>query len=398
MLLYNSFTNKKEEFKPRNPKKVLMYVCGITPYDTTHIGHAFTYVTFDVLRRYLRFLGFEVNYTQNITDIDDDILKKAKEVGKDWKLIGDVWTARFVKDINSLNVLSPTNFVKATDFISPIIKITESLIKKKLAYESNGNIYFQIRKFKDYGKLSKFKRPQMLILLKERGGNTKDPNKRDPLDFILWQKSKKGEPFWESPWGKGRPGWHIECSVMIAETLGEQIDIHGGGRDLIYPHHESEIAQSEGYFGKYPFVKVWMHNSMVMYQGEKMSKSLGNLVLVSDLLKKFTANSLRFLLLSHYYRQPWDFTYDELNDAQKEVNLIEDILKKEKGSDNLRKDSLYFKQIVMALDNDMNTSLALPVLFQIAEDLVMEKVNLKRRRELVTLLRFFYELLGFKQA
>jgi cysteinyl-tRNA synthetase len=396
VILYNSLTHTKEEFKPFNRKKVLMYVCGITPYDTTHLGHAFTYVFFDSLNRYLQFSGYKVTYTQNVTDIDDDILNRAKEEKKDWRKLGKFWTDRYLKDLASLNVLSPTNYIKATDSIEKIIEIISDLLKKGAAYEKNGCVYFSVKKFKKYGELSKFTKKQMLLISAERGGNPKDKNKKDPLDFILWQKSKKDEPFWESAWSRGRPGWHIECTAMIHKTLGEQIDIHGGGRDLIYPHHESEIAQSELYTSKSPFVRNWMHTSMVMYQGEKMSKSLGNLVLVSSILKKYSANTLRFLLLSYYYRQPWDFSYEDLEEAQKKVEQIELILKKEKGSEKLRKDSLYFKQIIMALDNDMNTSLALPVIFQMAEDFNLEKVNLKRKKELVTLLKFFYNLLGFK--
>jgi cysteinyl-tRNA synthetase len=396
VLLYNSLTHTKEEFKPLHSGKVLMYVCGITPYDTTHLGHAFTYVFFDSLNLYLQFLKFKVNYTQNITDLDDDILKKAKEAKKDWEKLGEFWTKRFQKDMSYLNVSPPTNYIKATDSVEQIIEIISSLIDRRMAYEINGCVYFEIKKFKGYGKLSKFNKKQMLIISAERGGNPKDKNKKSPLDFILWQKSKKDEPFWESPWSHGRPGWHIECSAMVYKSLGKQIDIHGGGRDLIYPHHESEIAQSESFTSKSPFVKNWMHTSMVMYQGEKMSKSLGNLVLVSDLLKKYSSNALRWLLLSHYYRQPWDFSYEDLNEAQEKVEQVEKILKKEKGSKNLRTDSLYYKQIIMALDNDMNTSMALPVLFQMAEDFNLEKVNVKRKNELTTLLRFFYGLLGFE--
>src|SRR5258708_1303704 len=315
MKFFNTLSQKKEQFKPLNKHQVLMYVCGITPYDTTHLGHAFTYVFFDVVRRYLEYKGFEVNYTQNVTDIDDDILRKAKEEGKDWQELGRVWTKRYLADMKKLNVLQPTNFVKATDSIPQMIEIIQTLLDKGFAYKSGGNIYFEVPKFPKYGQLSKLSRAQMIKLSKERGADPNDPNKKDPLDFILWQSSKPGEPSWFALFGKGKPGWHIECSAMIYQYLGAQIDIHGGGADLIYPHHESEIAQSESYTGKSPFVQTWMHIAMLKYQGEKMSKSLGNLVLVKDLLQKYSPNALRWLLLSHHYRQEWEFKLKELDRA-----------------------------------------------------------------------------------
>jgi len=325
LYIYNSLSGKKEKFIPLQDKKVRMYVCGITPYDTTHVGHAFTYVWFDALLRYLKFKGYTVNYTQNVTDIDDDILRKAKEEGKNWRELGDFWTNKFLNEMKALNVLSPTNYVKATDSIAKIVEIAKLLIYKKVAYEQDGNVYFEIKKFNNYGKLSRFNIKQMILISKERGGNPDDPLKRNPLDFLLWQRSKKGEPFWESPWSKGRPGWHIECSAMINRFLGDQIDIHGGGRDLIYPHHESEIAQSESFNGKRPFSKYFMHTAMVMYQAEKMSKSLGNLVMIGDLVKKYSSNAIRFVLLSHHYRMPWEFEEQELKKAEL---LFKEILKK----------------------------------------------------------------------
>lgn len=328
MKLYNSLTNQKEEFKPLNPKEVKLYVCGITPYDTTHLGHAFVYVAFDAFVRFLKFKGFKVTYTQNVTDIDDDLLKRAKEEGRDWRELGDFWTNRFLKDMTILNIQLPSNYVKATQFIDKIIEIIQKLLDDSFAYRVDGNIYFEVSKFPDYGKLSKFTPDQMKFLLKERGGDPSDPKKKAPLDFLLWQKSLYDEASWDSSWGRGRPGWHIECSAMISKTLGEQIDIHGGGRDLIYPHHESEIAQSESYTGKSPFVKYWMHIGMVMYQGEKMSKSLGNLVLVSDLLKKYSPNAVRWLLLGYYYRRPWEFDFTILDECQIIVREIEEKLKK----------------------------------------------------------------------
>lgn len=327
MKVYNSLSKKLEDFKPQSKRKVKMYVCGITPYDTTHLGHAFLYVFFDALKRYLTFKGYNVIYTQNVTDIDDSILEKAREVKKNWQELGNFWTDKFLKDLDSLNVERPNQYVKSTESIDKIVEIVQWLIDKTFAYEKNGNVYFEVKKFSKYGKLSGYTRKQKLLISSERGGNIKDLNKKDPLDFILWQKSLEDEPSWNSPWSKGRPGWHIECSAMINQYLGEQIDIHGGGRDLIFPHHESEIAQSESYTKKTPFVKYWIHSSMLIYQGEKMSKSLGNLVMVSDLLKIYSPNSIRWILLSHFYRNPWEFTFSELKSAQEKTKKIEKAIK-----------------------------------------------------------------------
>jgi L-cysteine:1D-myo-inositol 2-amino-2-deoxy-alpha-D-glucopyranoside ligase len=334
MKIYNTLSREKENFVPIKNGEVSIYVCGVTPYDTTHLGHAFTYVSFDALIRYLKFKGYKVNYTQNVTDIDDDVLRKARETNVNWIKLGNFWTDKFLHDLNFLNVFPPTNYVKATGSIAKIIEIVSDLINKKLAYENKGNVYFNVSKFKKYGELSRYTREQMVLISKERGGDPSDVLKINPLDFILWQKTKIGEPFWQSPWGKGRPGWHIECSAMINTYLGKQIDIHGGGRDLVFPHHESEIAQSESYAGKSPFVKYWMHTSMVIFEGEKMSKSLGNMVMVSDLSKKFSANTIRFLLLSHHYKEPWEFDYSEIEEAQKKISMIEKILDKKSDGES----------------------------------------------------------------
>lgn len=343
-----------------------MYVCGITPYDTTHLGHAFTYVFFDVLFRYFRFKGYEVNYTQNVTDIDDDILKRAKEEKRDWKELGNFWTGKFMKDMKALNVLPPTNYVKATGSIATIVEIAKLLVDKNYAYEKNGNVYFEVNKFKDYGELSKFSKKQMIIISKERGGNPDDPLKKNPLDFLLWQKSGQDEPSWDSPFGKGRPGWHIECSTMVKDTLGDQIDIHGGGRDLIFPHHESEIAQSESFTNKKPFVRFWMHTSMVLYQGEKMAKSLGNLIMIDPLLKKYSSNAIRWMLLSHHYRKPWEFDEKKLNEAEKNVSsalrTIKDASFKKTKVKNASLENFMF-----LMDDDLNTPDVLKLILRLSK-------------------------------
>lgn len=353
MKLFNSYSAKIEDFQTLEERAVKMYVCGITPYDTTHLGHAFVYVQFDVLKRFLEFKGYKVTYTQNVTDIDDDILKRAKRDGKDWVQLGDSWTEKFLKDLSDLNVLMPDHYIKATEAMDEIVEMVKELIDKGFAYEKNGNVYFEVAKFPEYGKLSKYSEKEMLKLLKERGGDPADPRKKAPLDFLLWQKSKDDEPFWDSPWGRGRPGWHIECSAMIKKTLGEQIDIHGGGFDLIYPHHESEIAQSESFTDRRPFVKNWMHVAMVSYQGEKMSKSLGNLILVGDLLKTYSANSIRLMLLLNHYRESWEYTEASMKEAQRIMDGLE------QSFNGVKADDTGVEELLIDLEKDFNTELSL---------------------------------------
>lgn len=393
LYLYNSLTQIKEKFRPHDNKKVKMYVCGITPYDTTHLGHAFTYVSFDALVRYLKYKGYEVIYSQNVTDIDDDILRKAKEENRDWKELGDFWTKKYLNDMKSLNALPPTHYVKATHSIALMIHIIKVLIEKEYAYEKKGNVYFEVKIFKDYGELSGFTRKQMILISKERGGNPDDPLKKNPLDFLLWQKSKTNEPFWESPWGKGRPGWHIECSAMIKNYLGDQIDIHGGGRDLIFPHHESEIAQSESFTGKKPFVKFWAHTGMVLYQGEKMAKSLGNLVMVSDLLKNHTSNEVRWLLLSHHYRKPWEFEENELQQVKENFSIV---LSAIRGKTEARKvNSLYMQKFCSLMDDNLNTPQTLAFIVDLAKKILNDNKSAVKTNLHETLLNCLL-ILGFK--
>ncbi len=390
MKLYNTLSRRIENFKPLKDKEVKIYVCGITPYDTTHVGHAFTYLFFDTLIRYLRFKNYKVNYIQNITDIDDDILKKAREEKRNWKKLGDFWTKRFIADMKTLNILPPTHLIKATNSIALMIYIIKVLLKKGFAYKKTGNIYFEVKKFKNYGKLSKYTERQMILLFKERGGNPDDPQKKNPLDFILWQKRKGDEPFWESPWGRGRPGWHVECSAMIYASLGEQIDIHGGGRDLVFPHHESEIAQSEGFTGISPFAKFFVHTAMVMYEGEKIAKSLGNLIMVSDLIKKYSSNTIRFLLLSNHYRQPWEFNYLKIEEAKKKVIKVEKVLAFAKES-KVEKEN-YLREFISYIDNDLDTPKALDFIYRISQTKNSDNNQLEKTKTL----RALWEILGFR--
>lgn len=362
MRLYNSLTKRVEEFVPLSDKKVLIYVCGITPYDTTHLGHAFTYISFDVLTRYLSFKGYEVTYTQNVTDINDrdnDILKRAKEQNIPWQALASFWTKQFLDDMRRLNWRMPENYLKASEQISKMIQIIEQLLSNKLAYEKSGNIFFDIKKFADFGKLSRLSEKEMLIIAKDFDEDPENPLKKHKLDFTLWRavvpNQPKHIPSFDSPLGRGRPGWHIECSAMAMSSLGEQIDIHGGGQDLIYPHHEAEIAQSEGATGKKPFAKYWIHTGTVSYINAKMSKSLGNLVLISDLLKTYSPNAIRWMLLSHNYRESWEFTESEIKKAQENVSIVEKYIKKTQIKDLRNDDAALQKIFIENMDNDLQT-------------------------------------------
>ena len=313
--VYNSLTRKKEDFEPSTPGKVTMYVCGPTVYALSHIGHARSAVSFDSIQRYLRYKGFEVKYARNYTDVDDKIINKANEEGVPPGELAERFIKAFDDDMAALHVQLPDIRPKATESIGKIIEVTGSLIKKGAAYTVDGDVYYSVRSKKDYGKLS----GKNIDDLESGARVDVDERKKDPLDFALWKASKPGEPFWESPWGNGRPGWHIECTAMVMEWLGETIDIHGGGKDLIFPHHENEIAQSEAATGKVPYVKYWLHNGFVNIEKEKMSKSLGNILNIRDALVDHTAEAIRLFLLSSHYRSPIDYTRESLRDAESAV-------------------------------------------------------------------------------
>jgi L-cysteine:1D-myo-inositol 2-amino-2-deoxy-alpha-D-glucopyranoside ligase len=366
MQLFNTQTGRVEDFTPRDGA-VGMYVCGVTPYDTTHVGHAFTFLTFDILARWLRYKGVDVTYVQNVTDIDDDILRKAKEVGLTWTELGDREIAKYLKDMEDLNWIAPDHYVRATDHIPEMLEITQALIDKGHAYESGGNVYFSVASDPDFGKLSHIPRDMMLPIANERGNTPDDPNKRDPLDFVLWQAWQDGEPSWDSPYGPGRPGWHVECSAMASRYLGPSIDIHGGGFDLVFPHHEAEIAQSENAFGVEPFARSWVHAAMVGYNGEKMSKSLGNLVLVSDTLQNYTADAMRLYLFSNHYRTPWTFEDEEMDRwASVAGDLVEAIDLPAYGIGIELDVSSERERFLNAMDDDLNTPEAIEALREIA--------------------------------
>jgi L-cysteine:1D-myo-inositol 2-amino-2-deoxy-alpha-D-glucopyranoside ligase len=312
MRLYDTARREVVDFRP--DRIVTMYTCGITPYDSTHLGHAATYLTYDVLQRRLRDRGHETRCVRNITDVDDDILRKARELGVHYLDLAAAETARFDGDMRALDVLECWSEPRATSAIADIRGFIGMVLDRGHAYESGGAVYFDVTSFHRFGQLSGLGRDEMLTLAAERGGKPDDPNKRDPLDFVLWQPSADDEPAWESLWGPGRPGWHIECSALALRELDTTIDLHGGGTDLIFPHHECEAAQSEAATGQ-RFVRHWMHQAMVRMDGEKMSKSLGNLVFVSELLKTWDPRAIRLACVQHHYRDSWEYDDDLLPGA-----------------------------------------------------------------------------------
>ena len=379
MKIYNTLTGRKEEFVPLIPNKVKIYACGVTVYDHCHIGHARNAVVFDVIRRYLRYKGFDVTYVRNFTDIDDKIINRAKQEGSTWDEVARKYTDEYYKDMDRLGVARADVEPKATEHIEEMINIVKGLIDKGYAYEVDGNVYFSVDTFPEYGKLSKRDKEEMMA-----GARVEvDERKKKALDFALWKKSKQGEPFWESPWGLGRPGWHIECTAMSIKHLGESFDIHGGGADLLFPHHENEIAQSEAFTGK-PFARYWIHNGFITIDKEKMSKSLGNFFTIKEVLDKFDPETVRFFLLSTHYRSPIEFSDEQLRESENSIDRyyttvlrINDFLeKKEVVREELSSAGIIFKELLFpfrekfeeAMNDDFNTALALGHTFELIRE------------------------------
>ncbi|HET6420740.1 MAG TPA: cysteine--tRNA ligase [Geobacteraceae bacterium] len=379
--VFNTLSGKKEEFVPVTPGKVRMYVCGVTVYDYCHIGHARANVVFDVIFRYLKWLGNEVTYIRNYTDIDDKIINRANKEGVPFYEISERFIREFDRDMESLGLQLPTSQPKATENIDEIIKLVGALVDKGYAYQAGGDVYYCVEKFDSYLKLSKRNLDDM-----QAGARIEvDERKRHPMDFALWKEAKPGEPYWESPWGKGRPGWHIECSAMSMKYLGETLDIHGGGKDLIFPHHENEIAQSEAATGR-PFVKYWLHNGFVNINSEKMSKSLGNFFTIREILEKFDRETLRLFLLTAHYRSPLDFSDQNMKEAEAGIERIYGTLARmdevlagksvsgmsvDKQSLNeaelelLEKTETLLDRFGEAMDDDFNTAMALGGIFEL---------------------------------
>ncbi len=374
MKLYNTMTNKIEEFKTIEENKVKMYVCGPTVYNYIHLGNARPIVVFDTLARYFKYKGMEVDYVQNFTDVDDKIINKSIEEGISASEVSEKYIKCFFEDINRLNILESVKRPKVTENMEEIIEIIQKLIDNGFAYEKDGDVYFEVKKYKDYGKLSNQKIEEL-----ELGARIDVSEiKKNPMDFALWKKKKKeGEPFWESPWGQGRPGWHIECSAMAKKYLGDTFDIHGGGQDLVFPHHENEIAQSKcAYHGN--FANYWLHNGFIQINGDKMSKSLGNFFLLREILEKFSGNVVRLFILSTHYRKPINFSFENMEDTKKalqnivkSMNKFENIVEKYKNEkiENVKNSNFsqkideFDKKFEEAMDEDMNTPQALATIF-----------------------------------
>jgi cysteinyl-tRNA synthetase len=392
--VYNTMTNEKEEFIPLEKDEVAMYVCGPTVYDKSHIGHARCYVAFDVIRRYLEYVGYRVKYVENFTDVDDKIINKSKETGEDPFHIAERNITEYLRDMDALNVKRADIYPKATEHIGDMITFVEALVEKGVAYVVGSDVYFSVDKAEGYGKLSGVNIEQM----KAGARIAVDEKKRSPLDFALWKGAKEGEPTWESPWGEGRPGWHIECSTMSQKHLGVTLDIHGGGQDLIFPHHENEIAQSEAYTGK-TFVHYWLHNGFVTIKEEKMSKSLGNIVTIQDLLQKYSPETLRYFLVASHYRKPIDFSEANIEEAGKAVqrllntvDTVQDAIEKAPEGEKFSPDE-FKEKFKQAMDDDFNTPLALSALFELARETnrrIEEKMIDKESLEKV--LKTFQEL------
>jgi len=365
MRIYNTLSGRKEEFNPGGDP-VRIYVCGVTPYSECHIGHAMSYIIFDVVRRYLEFRGYRVRYVQNFTDVDDKIIARAGQSGLSAQELAQKFITQYFSDMDALNVKRADIYPRATEEIPKIIEVIAGLIERGYAYQAGGDVYFRVRSFPQYGKLSHRSLSEMMS-----GASCEiNSDKEFSMDFTLWKAAKPGEPQWESPWGSGRPGWHIECSAMSLKYLGDVLDIHGGGQDLVFPHHENEIAQSEAFTGVGPFARYWMHNGLVQLGEEKMSKSLGNLITVKEALERYSADAIRLFVLSSHYRSPLTYTEDGLEAAERGIERLR--LVAHRDSDDALptpEASIYRQRFTEAMDDDFNTAQAIAALFDLASEI-----------------------------
>ncbi|MFC1928999.1 cysteine--tRNA ligase [Chloroflexota bacterium] len=367
MKVYSTLSGQKEEFLPQGDE-VKMYVCGVTPYSDAHIGHAMSYVIFDVIRRYLQFRGYKVKYVQNITDIDDKIIDRANKLGISTHELAGKYANSYFEDMDALNIKRADVYPRATEEIPKIIEIIQGLVDKGYAYPSQGSVYFRVNNVPDYGKLSHRTLESMRTGESSAGGDDKE----SPMDFVLWKAAKPDEPSWESPWGQGRPGWHIECSAMSLKYLGDTLDIHGGGQDLVFPHHENEIAQSESFTGKKPFVKYWMHNGLVQLGEEKMSKSLGNLITIKEALEKYSADAIRIFILSSHYHSPLTYSEEALEAADKGAERLRQATRREATGEKTDKQvdiEAYRQRFIEAMDDDFGIPQALATLFDLSGEI-----------------------------
>ena len=368
MKIYNTLTRQKDEFEPQ-AEEVKIYVCGVTPYDESHLGHAMNAVFFDAIRRYLIFRGYKVKFVQNITDVEDKIIDRANKLGIPPRELAEKFARRYFEDMAALNVMRPDIIPYATEEIPKMLEVITGLVDKGHAYAAKGSVYFRVRSMPDYGKLSKRTLDSMMAGARIEPGEEKE----HPMDFALWKAAKPGEPSWDSPWGKGRPGWHIECSAMSLKYLGETIDIHGGGQDLIFPHHENEIAQSECFTGKKPFAKIWMHNGLFQLGDEKMSKSLGNIVGIKQVLEKHSADGFRLFVLGSHYRNPLTFSEEAIEAAERGAKRLSQALNNGSTSGITvveKVDARSARQkFIEVMDDDFNTPQALAILFDLAREI-----------------------------
>lgn len=392
--IHNSLTGQKEEFKPITPGKVGLYVCGVTVYDYCHIGHARAYVAFDVMYRHLRNKGYKVTYVRNVTDIDDKIIQRAKENNEHWRDLTIRFTQAMYQDFDLLGLLPPDIEPKATEYIPQIINMVKMLIEKDMAYiATNGDIYYQVRKFPGYGELSK----RALDQLSAGARVEVNEAKKDPLDFVLWKMAKPEEPSWESPWGLGRPGWHIECSAMSTDCLGEHFDIHGGGQDLLFPHHENERAQSEAATGK-KFVNVWVHNGFVNIDEEKMSKSKNNFFTIRQVLAEYDPEVVRYFLMASHYRSPINYTTENLNQARAALSRLYLSLRGLHISSIAPEKNAYITRFEEAMDDDFNSPEALAILFELSKEINrLKDIDSLQADELAATLHYLAGHLGLLQ-
>jgi len=367
MKVWNTLSGKKEDFIPRG-NEVRMYVCGVTPYAEAHIGHAMSYIVFDVIRRYLEFSGYRLKYVQNVTDIDDKIINRANQQGINAGELAQEYTDSFFEDMDALNIRPADAYPRATGEIDKILDVIQGLVAKGYAYEAQGSVYFRVRQAAGYGKLAHRNLESMMAGARIEAGEEKE----HPMDFVLWKASKPGEPSWESPWGDGRPGWHIECSAMSLKYLGDTIDIHGGGQDLIFPHHENEIAQSESFTGKEPFSRYWLHNGLLQLGEDKMSKSLGNLITIKEALDSYSADAIRIFVLSSHYRSPLKYSEEALAAAEAGADRLRRVVSREDSAvskgEAIDAES-YRKCFTEAMDDDFNTPQALAAIFDLAREI-----------------------------
>jgi len=366
MRLYNTMSRQVEPVRPHDGE-ITIYVCGVTPYDVGHLGHALTYLTYDVVRRRLEADGVRVRHVQNITDVDDDIIRKARELATTPEDLTRRNVALFDRDMAALNALPAHEYPAVSGTMDRIVEMVDRLVESGHAYAGEGNVYFAVESFPAFGALSRLDREQMLA---ESTRQNMRPGLRDPLDFLLWQAKAEGEPSWPSPWGEGRPGWHIECTAMSTDCLGPTIDIHGGGADLIYPHHESEIAQSEAATGQHPFVRIWAHVGMLRYQGEKMSKSLGNIVFAGDLLERYPADAVRLVLYAHHYRESWEYTDAAIARAAEQAARLSEASAAAAGSGAPLDAGPGIARVWAALDDDLSLPSVVDELVMLAEQIV----------------------------